>query len=405
MQVAKRREPGDGSIYQRSSDNMWIASIEAGSTLDGTRRRITVSAKTRPAVVRKLRDKKLAIEAGGIPTVRAGVTVKQWVDTYLELRMRPPKPLSPNGWNAAASPLRKWVVPKIGHIRLDALAPAHLRQVEDAQYAAGRKTSTADATQRAFMTCLNWAVREGHMVPMRVLKAPRPGMGRSDRRDLNLDETIACLEVASQLPHGLRWLLALLYGARLGEVLGMTEDEIRWDTHEIHLEWQLQDLQRVDPKNARAGYRMPRDYEAIHLRGAYHLVRPKSRSGYRVLPMTEAIEEALRDWLAIRPANPWGLVFPNAAGRPQSDKSDREEWQAIQCTAGVGHPGGRWYHIHECRNFAATQLDEVKASDNVITSLLGHASIVTSRRYQTAHSEPKRAAIAAVEKRLQPPTV
>lgn len=414
------------AVYQRKSDWMWVATIEAGWNANGTRRRITLSTKGCPEgckprcphraeIKKRLARAEQAIERGeGAVGVSDKTTVKQWIDTYLDLRRQPPKPLGPKGWNAAASPLRKWVVPTIGHKRLNALTPADLRAVARAQYDAtskrfpnGRSTATADATHRALMTALNRAVKEGYVVPQNVLKADRPGAGESDRLDVPLDHALACLAVASELDHGVRWALTLLYGIRQGEALGLVEIDpldgsrcIDFDEGVIRLAWQLQTLKYVDRKNKALGFEVHRDYVAVQLHGAYHLVRPKSKAGVRVLPMPGPIAEGLRAWLERRPAAPHGLVFPTLRGTPTNDKNDREEWWAIQCTAGVGHPAGRWWHQHECRNLAATSLDETGASDNVITSLLGHASILTSRGYMRANIDAKRAAVERAAERL-----
>jgi site-specific recombinase XerD len=98
-----------------------------------------------------------------------------------------------------------------------------------------------------------------------------------------------------------------------------------------------------------------------------------------------------------------GARVADAAGRPANNKHDLEEWHALQGSAEVGHPAGRYYHVHEARNLTATQLDELKASENVITSLLGHASIVTSRGYMRVHAEGKRVALEALGARLFTP--
>lgn len=410
-------EHGEGTVYQRKSDWLWVAAIDDGWHANGTRRRKVLYSKgceggCRPRCPHRGQiDRKVARyreqAARGEVGASDKTTVKQWIDAYLELRKRPPKPLGPKGWNAAASPLRKWVIPTIGHKRLAQLTPGDLRAVAQAQFDAGRKTATADATQRALVTALNRAVKEGHVVPQNVLKADRPGAGESDRLDVPLDHALACLAVASELDHGVRWLLTLLYGARQGEILGLVETDpldgspcIDFDAGVIRLAWQLQTLKYRDRDNKALGFDVHRDYVAVQVRGTYHLVRPKSKAGVRVLPMPDPIADALRSWLAIRPEAPHGLVFPTMRGTPANDKTDREEWWAIQCTAGVGHPAGRWWHQHECRNLAATSLDETGASDNVITSLLGHASILTSRGYMRANMDAKRQAVERVAERL-----
>ncbi len=399
--VVKKREYGDGSIYQRAGDGLFVATLEAGSTPDGKRRRITVSAKTRPGVVKKLRDKRLAIEQGGVPTQGARTTAKTWAAAWLEVKQRT---LSPRGYNAAASPVRKWIVPTIGHRRLDALTPADLRAVATAQREAGRTGSTQAATHRTLLNMLRSAIVEGHQVPQRVLLVPAPKMSKSDRMDLPVDQAVACLSVAATLPHGTRWALALIYGVRQGEALGLTWDMVDFETGEIRIEWQLDNLPYLDRANKALGFRVPDSYEVRHLVGAWHLVRPKSRKGFRVLPMSAGYQAALLAWRDVAPANPWDLVWPATQGRggvrPANDKADLLEWHALQGAAAlgpvsVGHPSGRYFHIHECRNVTATQLGEAGVDPVVIQSLLGHATAAQSGEYRRIHRAPK---LEAVEK-------
>lgn len=420
-----KRGYGDGSVYQRCDarrgcparvpavidgeeklvrpehkcSGLWVGTIENGWRPGAKRDRIILTAAKRSDLIKKLERRKRELAMGQGIGVSDKVTLKQWLDEYLALRSKPPKALSPNALNAARSPITKWIIPTIGHKRLGSIMPADLLTLAQAQYDAGRKVATADATQRALMTALNYAVKHGHMIPMQTLKADRPGMGTSDRTDLPLDATLACLDAARDLPHRLRWWLALAFGVRLGESSGLTLDAIDRQAKIITLDWQLQTLKYKEKGKPKAGFEVSQDYETKHLSRAYHLVRPK-HGKVRTIPLLPEFEEELDRWLEVRPDNPWALVFPRANGQPMNDKVDREEWWAIQCTAGVGHPNGRWYHIHECRNSAATQLDEIGASDLVVTSILGHASIKTSRGYQTAHMAAKREAGAAVSKRL-----
>lgn len=450
----KRREYGEGSIYQRhdapscpplidgpphpksgrptrvrpdhTCQGKWMGTLEAGWTSQGVRRRIPVTGKTRAIVVRRIKAKQRELDDYGDTGWNARITVKQWVEIYLERRTLPPKPLSPKGWKAAAQPLRRWVVPTIGHRRVADLTPGDVRKVARAQYEAtssrggALSQSTVDSTHRQLMTCLRAAKADGARIADSVFLVEKPGMGRSDRMPLTLEETVRCLDVAQHLPHGLRWALALLYGARQGELLGLVErcpvdghPLIDFEAGVIRLEWQLQELDYVDPRNKKAGFKIPRHLagRCVHLSGRYHLIPPKTNAGSRELPITPAIAASLRSWLEVRPENKWGLVFPAADGTPASDEDDRQEWYAIQSTASllgadaglppVHHPSGkRPYYVHECRNTAATELDEVGASDLVTTSLLGHTSIGTSRRYQKARRPQQLEALAAISARL-----
>lgn len=398
MTERKRREYGSGGLYQRK-DGLWVGTIEAGWTSAGTRRRLTVSDKTQAGAKRKLRDKRADLERG-VVGVSERTTVKAWAHTYLAMRRRD---LSPKGFNAAASPIRRWVVPTIGHKRLGQLTPGDVRAVADAQRAVGRQ---AGDTHRVLMTMLRAAIAEGHPVPERVLHVKAPQAGRSDRQSMTVEEGLACIEVAATLPHGARWLFTLLYGQRQGECLGLTWDAIDLDAGpfgEAVIEWQLQALPYDGDgrKDKNPGFRVPDGFEARHLVGAYHLIRPKTRAGYRVAPLLKPVRDALVTWRDIAPANPWGLVWPAVDGRPAKGTDDRDEWKGLQNVAGVGHPAGRPYHVHECRNFAATMLLEADVPEHVITDLLGHSTLVTSLRYRTRRRGPLLEAMQRVGERLQ----
>lgn len=393
MSKTNRRDYGAGAIYQRSSDGLFIGAYSHGYTATGARKRHTVSAKTEAAVKRKLRDKIREIEAGEATSGRT--TVKAWADEYLAMRVRD---MSPKGYNAMASPLNLWVIPTIGHRRLADLTPGDIRQVAEVQRAAGRKAAD---THRVLKTMLNAAILEGHQVPPRVLKVKAPTVPKSDRLGMTINEGIGCLKVASEIPHGTRWLVTLVYGMRQGECLGLTWDAIDFDAGELAIEWQLQAFPYIDRSNKALGFRVPDDMEARHLVDAWHLKRPKSKQGYRIAPLLPAVQTGLEAWREIAPPNPWGLVWPTTTGRPANGKHDLNEWHAVQGTAGVGHPAGRPYHVHECRNFAATVLGEAGVDPFVIRSLLGHADAATSEGYRNVPRGPLRDALQRVGERLQ----
>ena len=394
-----RRDYGAGSIYQRKRDGRWVATIEDGWTDTGTRKRTVLTGKTKAAVKRKLRDAQAARERGEVGANKRE-TVKGWSEKYLAMRVHS---LRPKAYNAAANPIKNWVVPTIGHKRLDTLTPGDIRAVEDAQRAAGRQPAD---TYRVLMTMLRAAVADGYQVPQPTMMTKlQGGVPKSDRQAMTVPEGLRCIEVAATLPHGTRWLVTLLYGMRMGECLGLTWDAIDFDRGrfgEIVIDWQLQALPYNQPRNRSSGFRVPADHEARHLVDGFHLTRPKSKSGQRVAPLLEPVRDGLLAWREIAPDNPWGLVWPSAKGRPANDKHDRAEWWGLQNVAEVGHPtSGRPYHVHECRNFAATMLLEAGVDEHVVTALLGHTAVATSRRYMTVRREPLYDALAKVGERLQ----
>lgn len=410
--MSERREYGSGSVYQvhragcgrptnrkgeSACDCKWRGSAEAGSTGSGGRRRLTVTGRTEAEAKRKLRDKIADIRAGEV-TLSPTTTVKAWANAWLPLKQRS---MSPKGYAALRGPIMTWVLPTIGHKRLSALMPADIRAVETAQRAKGRKGTTCAATQRGLFTMLRAAIAEGHAVPTRVLMVPMPKTSISDRMSLTIPEALAVLAVAADLPHGTRWAVALLCGMRQGECLGLTWDAIDFEAGTITVEWQLQRLKYVDKKDRSKGFFYPDEYEYRHLYKAWHLVRPKSKAGFRVYPLLPAVSRALLDWQDKAPANPHGLVWPTVDGKPRMHTDDLEEWHELQRAAGVAHPTGRPYHVHECRNVTATELNRVGADAATMTALLGHTSIETTRGYIGVDLDAKRAALEKVARLLE----
>jgi integrase len=401
----KRRQYGSGSIYQRASDGRWIGKIQAGWTASATRRTITVSATTEAEAKRRLELKKQEIAREGVPDAgRRNPSVKVWIDDWLPMYARTARPKT---YASAASALRQWVMPTIGHKKLEHLTPADVRAVRLAVEKAGKSQSTAYAAHSALHRLLMAARQEGINVPVNVTETQAPGKRPSDRQAIPTDEAVALLDAAADELEGSRWVAALLEGMRPAERLGLTWDAIDFKESEVDISWQLQPLPYIDPKNKALGFRIPDDYEARHLIHAYHLTRPKTSKGQRIVPMVPWLAASLSAWRDMAPVNPWGLVWATIDQRPGRGNAtplrapdDLAAWKALQDRAGVKHPTGRHYTAHECRNTTATLLFEAGVDAKVITQILGHSSIVTSRGYQTVSREVTRDAMERVAKRL-----
>lgn len=393
----KRRDYGNGSVYQRASDGRWIGAAAAGWTASGSRRRVTVSATTEAEAKRKLRKKVAEIEVHGAPEVGRGssTTVKSWADVWLPRHVARVRPATARTDTGA---VRKWIIPTIGPRRLDALTPADVRKLRAAITDAGRTTTTARHAHAVLRKMLKAAILEGHSIPQRVLLVEAPPLAKNDREAIPLADALAILRAAAARPDSARWVAALLQGMRQGECLGLTWDRVDLDTHVIDIPWQLDTLPYADRQ--RGTFRIPDGMEARHLEGAWHLTPVKSAHGQRIVPLVPWMSAALRQWRDEAPASPHGLVWPRPDGRPRDDKDDRTAWWALQDAAGVKHPAGRWYTLHEARHTTATLLLEAGVDPEVIKAIMGHSSITTTRGYQHVSQTLARKALEDVAARL-----
>ncbi|MGH3536319.1 MAG: tyrosine-type recombinase/integrase [Pseudonocardiaceae bacterium] len=386
----KRRQYGTGSVYQRARDGRWVGTIEAGWTRDGTRRRITVTGRTEAEARTNLKLRQRDLARGDAPTSDR-TTVKAWATQWLAMTGRTARPKTHTTDRGAVT---AWIIPTIGHKRLDKLTPGDARAVTDAVRAAGLSTTTGHRYHGTLRRMLKAAVAEGYTVPARVLEVRPPAVAVHDRQAIPTPQALAMLAVASTLPAGPRWFAAFAQGMRQGECLGLTWDEVRGDR--LTVSWQLQALPYRDPGDHTAGFAVPDGYEARHLADALHLVRPKSKAGWRVLPLIPAMADALGRWRHVAPDSPHGLVWASPDGYPRRAREDREEWRYLQEAANVRHPSGRWYHLHEARNTTATLLLEMGVPESVRIAILGHTNIVTTRGYETVDLELARDALARV---------
>lgn len=385
-----------GEPYQRKSDGLWVAAIEAGWTQRGTRRRITVSGRTKIECKQKLRAKERELLISGTPGegVGAGVTVKTWSERWLTLHAREVRPAA---YSADRSQVAHWIVPTIGHKRLAHLSPGDVRAVRRAVLDGGRAIGTAKRAHAVLMKMLRDAAAEGHAVPTNVLgvRARANDSRSAGRRDvIDAADAVRLLAAAEREPDGARWAFALLEGMRPAEVLGLTWSAVDLDARTVTIEWQLKRLPYKVARDRSSGFRVPDGYEARHLHDAVHLVRPKTDSGFRVIPLLEPVAAALETWRGLAPKSPHDLVFPDARGLGRDDKADRAAWVTLQDVAQVarvdGTIGSR-YDLYECRHTTATLLLAGGVDSATIVAIMGHASILSTKAY--LHSDVERARV------------
>lgn len=401
MAKPKRRQYGTGSIYQRSSDGRWFGATHAGWTERGTRRIVTVSAATEAEAKRRLRDKQAALEQQGTSVEHAGTrsTVKKWADEWIATTHTK---LRPKSYVTDMASVNRWIIPTIGHKRLDSLTPADIRAVATAIRAAGRSGSTALRTHIVLMKLLRSAIVEGHQVPQRVLMVESPGKSVSGRDAIEFEDAIAMLKVAAETPDGSRWVAAFLQGMRPGECLGLTWPLVDLAGGSLDISWQLQSLPYV--KGRTGPLRVPDGYEYRQLDGALCLVRPKTEKGQRIIPLVPWMADALTKWKDIAPPSKHGLVWSRPDGRPKTGKADRAAWLTLQDAAQVARVEGvtgRRYDLYEARHTTATLLLEAGTDPTVVTAIMGHSTIMTSRLYQHVSQAMARQALDGIAERLQ----
>jgi len=221
-----RRGAGEGAIY-KSPDGRWRASVDLGWK-DGKRQRKYLSGRTRTEVAEKLRAVRREQEDGvAIVTGTKPLTMEQWLTFWLDAiaarKVRPSTLATYRGY------VRNRIVPALGKVRLDQLAPEHL----EAFYRRCEKEGLAAATvlqiHRIISRALKVAHRRGKVARNVATLVDPPSVYREEVRPLTASDARAVLDAAKGQRNAARWSVALALGLRQGEALGLAWDAVDLD--------------------------------------------------------------------------------------------------------------------------------------------------------------------------------
>jgi integrase len=173
---------------------------------------------------------------------------------------------------------------------------------------------------------------------------------------------------------------------RPAEVRGLKWDRVDLEAATLDISWQAQTLPYNIARDRSSGFRVPVGYTARHLVDSWHLTRPKTRSGKRVIPMVPWVVEVMRSWKAIAPSNPYGLVWSTPDGRPIDGKADRAAWAEL-LRAALGN-AVEVPDLYDCRHTTVTMLLEAGNSPEVIIAIVGHSTFAPTKAYAHIRQEP-----------------
>lgn len=396
--MAKRRGKGEGSIYYSVANQRWVAQVTV-SPEGAKRRRKTVYGKSKPEARRKLAEAVEQHRAGNYTT--SSMRFDAWLDYWLDHVVD----VAPGTKKAYARAARLYLKPSIGGVRLDRMNLEHPERVQ--QYMT-QGSGTRQQAHRVAGNALQAAMERGLTTrnPFKIVKAPKAKRAR--RRALSEVELKALLSTVEGRPDEARWLIAVLLGARQGEVLGLTWDRVDFDRLVLDFEWQAQ---RIDYRHGCDGsckykqaWRCPQreidaddsyDFEPIESNICF--VKPKTERSRRVVPIPNNLIGPLRrryvEYLEQRLSPDFtdhGLVWANPDGSPLDDRKDYWAWRAVLDDAGVAKLA-----LHGARNAAATRLMRLGIDPLVIREILGHNDVATTQSYQRADLTMARAALDA----------
>jgi len=394
--VSKRRVVGEGSIFKRKSDGMWVGALQ----IEGKRK--AVYGRTPVAVRDKLTVLKARIEAGeGLPRRDERMTVGPYLAAWLE------RGGSPQPWRVATRNLyevlvRVHIIPALGKIRLTKLSPADVEEwsLRDMAQASPRLRQMAYFVLRNAMNrALNLEIiRRNPCKCAPAAPAPQTNV-------LTHDQVTTFLEAARSEPvmrgeevvdtrvHRLYALyhLALRTGMRQGEMLGLRWQDIDLRNRFLTVNHTL--VQDNDGRLVLGEPKTPQSRRRIEL-GAFdvraleeHEARMAAEGRWRLLKVRG--EKIVR--MSIRASE---YVFCDTHGKPlRRDNLRKRSFEPIlERAKAAWHKNDHdvaWPHIrfHDLRATLATNWSRAGVPLQLIVQRLGHSSPRTTlERY--AHATP-----------------
>lgn len=395
---------GTKACPERVSDG-WHGRVTMGRKPNGAIDRRHVRGKTRSEVTRKVRELEKQRDSGEYAQVHHIRTVEQWLTHWVETHAVRAKSRA-----AYRTAVYKHLIPGLGQHTLKTLNTATIEAFYARMYETRRpdeagvlvrvyRPATVHQVHRTLRTALGEAVRQRYLGinPAEGARVPTDqaaAAGDTEVTPFTTQEASALLEATRNTRGGVRFILALSYGLRQGECLGL-----KWENVSLEGEQALisvrQQLQRHTwehgcgtrgtdntwPCGRKRGCDCPKGHG-----GGLHQVAVKSRAGRRDIRIDPELTASLREHKRkqaeerLAAGSEWsdtGYVFTQLKGKPLDPRKDYEAWRQLLAKAGL-----REARLHDARHTAATILLVVGVDPRTVMSLMGWSSNAMLQRYQ-----------------------
>ncbi len=363
-----RARRGTGTIVQRG--DRFMAQVDFGVRAGGRRDRRTRTFDTHSKAEEWLLDARQREEelTAGVADQRLADYLRWWIEQEAPKGKPGRAPLADTTVRGYRSNIENHIIPGLGHKLVGDLKVADLDHFANAKLKEGLSPSTVNRLRETLRSALNTAVRQDRL--LRNVAQYGGGVGiEQPPVDRFTDDELARILAAARDEHFYPPILLLARtGLRAGEACGL-----RW--------------RDLTLKGAR-----PRLQVVWQLDKWGQVVRPKSRSSRRTIPLRPEVVEVVLDWRdqqgvwEDRLGEEWGndhdLVFTTNTGGPVWTRNVSRAFTRARDEAGVRHGS-----LKTLRSTVATQLAEAGVHPKKAQAFLGHSDMSTTMKYYTAAGE------------------
>ncbi|MDR1703632.1 MAG: site-specific integrase [Clostridiales bacterium] len=372
----KRRIKGDGSVYYNEAKKLYVAQINSVDDETGKRIRKSVTGKTKPEAVQKMR----ALLSGKAEAPKPKQAVPEpkkrthklydFMMEYLIVFKMP----------TVTSRTFEWYRNISYHIR-DGLGQAvieDLTAIDIQKFLNPLSLKNSDKTIKGIQGLLNQVLR--HAVKLKIIpsnpfddgvKRPKSQKAAQKRKALPRHVCRDILQALDKYPTYKPLVMVLLYsGIRVGELMALRWRNIDEDNMLLYIENAVTTKCEFDENGKTIGRKQI-------------ISNTKTAASERVIPLELEILEVLKEWriksektqAKARNQGNEDLIFPNQYGGIRSYSGFKKQFQRFLSENGLD---GYGITFHKFRHTFATLLMEQGANPRVVQELLGHRDIETT---------------------------
>ncbi len=359
----KRKSNNEGSIRQRK-DGRW--EVRATGALDystGKHKRISRYAKTKSEAIKILHELEYQIHhMEQIDPTSTTLTewLRYWLETYKMHNLKQSTYVSYRGY------IEKHVAVAFPFMKLKDLTARDLQEFYNYKMANGLSPKTILNIHRCLHEALKQAVLEHYLTFNPSDAVALPKREKPQIEILTREEQTKLIQASYQHRYGIFIRLTLTTGLRLGEVLGLTWENIDLRSGTLFVRQTLNRLEKID-------------YNGIGTKTEIVFQVPKTKNSIRSIPLLTFIVKELQEWRNVQLADKAqvglayqdnGLVATNQFGGYIEPRTFKDYYNQILSLSNIGH-----YTFHALRHTFCTRALENGMDAKTVSAVMGHYSV------------------------------
>lgn len=357
-------------VGTRKRGNKWQYYFE-GASINGKRKQIVKSGfATKKEAKLAGMQARLEYENGGVTYDPKNISVSDYFDEWIKLYVDVNLQLSTK--KCYTNLINKQIKPRIGKYKLSAITSAIIQELLNDLHKQGKSSSYIKLNRIVMRTAFDYAVRPlGYIKENPVIhtKAPKGSPKPRVRTVVSKEIYQTILNRFEGTGFYLPIIIAYYTGMRLGEVYGLTWENIDFENNTIRVRKQLKQY-----------------------KNEFYFSELKTESSKRDILVSEklmkelakALEQQQAERRGLGPAykDTWDLVNAKRGGGFYSPNSFSYASRVIRNELGIHN-----FDFHSLRHTHATMLIEAGANIKDVSVRLGHANIETTLQIYTHATE------------------